>query len=194
MTTILGISGSLRSASFNTALLKNVLGYMEAGSGVTTHMANIGSLPHYDGDLDGEEKPASVARLIDEVSRASALLIVSPEYNYSVPGVLKNAIDWVSRPAYRSPLAHKPVGIMGASLSPVGTARAQSHLRQILGGTVSTVFPYPDMLVGGAGARFDAQGSIVDESTISHLQRYAEAFVPWVRNNQSLENEADSRQ
>ncbi len=178
MQRILGISGSLRSSSLNSALLRAAFAHI--GSIAAVDIADIGSLPHYSGLLDGEDKPASVVRLIEQVQRASALLIVTPEYNYSVPGVLKNAIDWVSRPAYRSPLAHKPTGILGASMSPVGTARAESHLRQIFGGTVTPVFPYPDFLVGAAHHKFDAEGQLVDASTRERLTRYMDAFLQWV--------------
>ncbi len=176
MTSILGICGSLRQGSINAALLDAVLPMLPNASTATF---DIGALPHYSEDLDTGERPQSVQRLLEAVKEADGILIVTPEYNYSVPGVLKNAIDWASRPAYRSPLAHKPIGILGASPGGVGTARAQSHLRQILGGTVSRVFPHPDLLVGGAKAKFSETGELVDERTKEHLLAYAESFVAW---------------
>lgn len=176
---ILGISGSLRRGSFNSALLRAAVECV--GSDAEVVIAEIGDLPHYNGDLDGDDKPAAVARLIEQVQAANALLIVTPEYNYSVPGVLKNAIDWLSRPAYRSPLAQKRTGIIGASMSPVGSARAQSHLRQILGGTITPVFPYPDFLAGAAHTKFDAEGTLTDEATREHLAKYVSAFLKWMQ-------------
>lgn len=178
MKKILGISGSLRSASFNTTLLRATINAI--GEAAQVEIADIGSLPHYNGELDADVRPDSVSRLIGQVQDADALLVVTPEYNYSIPGVLKNAIDWVSRPAYRSPLAHKPTGILGASMSPIGSARAQSHLRQIFGGTVTPVFPYPDVLVGAAHTKFDSDGTLTDQSTREHLGTYAEAFLAWL--------------
>ncbi len=177
-TSILGISGSLRASSFNSALLRAA--FESVGNDVELVIAEIGDLPHYNSELDGDDRPAAVSRLLEEVQAASALLIVTPEYNYSIPGVLKNAIDWVSRPAYRSPLARKPTGILGASMSPVGSARAQSHLRQILGGTVTAVFPHPDFLVGAAHTKFDAGGTLTDEATREHLTKYVSAFMKWI--------------
>ena len=175
---ILGISGSLRASSYNSALLRAAGACI--GEDADFVFAEIGDLPHYNADLDGDEKPAAVSRLFEQVRAASALLIVTPEYNYSIPGVLKNAIDWVSRPAYRSPLAHKPTGILGASMSPVGSARAQSHLRQILGGTVTPVFPYPDFLAGTAHEKFDDEGMLSDETTQEFLAKYVSAFLKWI--------------
>jgi len=175
---ILGISGSLRASSLNSALLRAA--FDSVGSETDFVIAEIGDLPHYNSDLDNDYKPAAVSRLIEQVQAASALLIVTPEYNYSIPGVLKNAIDWVSRPAYQSPLAQKPTGILGASMSPIGSARAQSHLRQILGGTVTPVFPYPDFLVGVAHTKFDAKGELTDVATREHLAKYVSAFLKWI--------------
>jgi len=150
------------------------------GSDIEFVIAEIGDLPHYNSELDGDTKPAAVSRLSEQVQAASALLVVTPEYNYSIPGVLKNAIDWVSRPAYKSPLAQKPTGILGASMSPVGTARAQSHLRQVLSGTVTPVFPHPEFLVGAAHTKFDVEGNLTDEATREHLAKYVSAFLKWI--------------
>jgi chromate reductase len=176
-TQILALSGSLRVNSYNTALLRAA----ERAAADAAHFeyANIGSLPHYQSELDGDDKPSAVRTLIDQIQAADGLLIASPEYNYSVPGVLKNAIDWASRPAYRSALAHKPTAIMGASRSGVGTARAQSHLRQILGGTLTPLFPHPDVLVGGAHTKFDESLQLTDEATFEHLAGFVKAFVAW---------------
>lgn len=175
---ILAISGSLRAGALNTHLLHRLADM--AGSRADVGFADIGALPHYNQDLDGDPKPAEVAAFITAVSEADALLIATPEYNYSISGVLKNALDWASRPAYRSPLAQKPAAMLGASMSPVGTARAQAHLRQILGGTVTRLFPHPEVLIGAAHTRFDEAGQITDASTQAHLERFMVAFLDWV--------------
>ena len=119
---ILAVSGSLRTASFNSGLLRAAGEY--AGR-ATFLFADIGALPHYRADLDGDPKPEPVAQLISQVQAADGLLIATPEYNYSIPGVLKNAIDWVSRPAYRSPLAKKTDRNPGSGDQP-GRDRARS--------------------------------------------------------------------
>jgi len=169
------IAGSLRKASINRGLLRAAEEL--APESVTFDPLSIGDIPHYDADID---KPASVVALEAGIADADALLIVTPEYNYSVPGVLKNAIDWASRPAYQSVFAGQKTAIMGASFSTVGTARAQGHLKQILLGMAAPVFPYPEVLVGQAKSRFDAEGNLTDPGTKEVLGRFVAAFVAWV--------------
>ena len=115
-----------------------------------------------------------------QIGNADGLLFVTPEYNFSIPGVLKNAIDWASRPGFRSVLAHKPVAIIGASPGTVGTARAQGHLKQVLLGTLSEVFPYPEVLVSKAHERIQ-NGQLADEPTREVLRKMLEAYVSWIR-------------
>src|SRR5690606_24717109 len=122
-----GFSGSLRKESYNTALLRAAQSLLPANAGMET--ARIDDLPLYNDDLRKQGFPPPAERLREQVRRADAVLIVSPEYNYSIPGVLKNAIDWISRPPDQ-PFAKKPVAIMGASPSQLGTGRMQYHLRQ----------------------------------------------------------------
>lgn len=176
---ILGISGSLRVESWNTRLLQASAGVMPAGVEMT--IREIGDLPHYNGDIDIEPKPPAVAGLLEAVEGADALLFATPEYNYSIPGVLKNAIDWASRPAYRSPLAHKPAGLMTAAPGPVGGARAQAHLKQVLGGTLTPVYPAPEFLVGMVAQKLDAQGRVTDAELERRLQRYVNEFIDWIQ-------------
>ncbi len=175
---ILAISGSLRAGSLNTLLLQRLADM--AGARATVEFADIGALPHYNQDLDADARPTAATAFIEAVQGADGLLIATPEYNYSISGVLKNALDWASRPAYKSPLAQKPTAMLGASMSPVGTARAQAHLRQILGGTVTRLFPHPEVLIGAAHTKFDAQGQISDASTQAHLERFVSAYLDWV--------------
>src|SRR5690606_23086457 len=113
----------------------------------------IGDLPHFNADAS-EVGQAAVDELRAQIGGADAVLIATPEYNYSIPGVLKNAIDWTSRPSYRSVWAGKPVGILGASPGAVGTARAQGHLRQVLAGMTAQVSPHPEFALGQAASRF----------------------------------------
>jgi chromate reductase len=177
MTDIVAISGSLRRESFNTALLHAMVEL--APEGTTLSIASIGDIPFYNADLDIDGGPASVRALKHRIDEADGLLIATPEYNYGIPGVLKNAIDWVSRPGFRSVLAGKPVAIVGASPGMVGTARAQGQLKQVLLGTISEVFPYPEVLVSKAKDRF-RDGKLEDEATRELLAQMLRKYVSWI--------------
>ena len=152
---VLAIPGSLRDRSLNRMLLDAAIEL--APEGVEIDVADIGELPHYDQDLDD----SVVASFRDQVEAADALLFVSPEFNWSIPGVLKNAIDWVSRPAGRSALAGKPAAIMGVSAGPAGTGRMQMHLRDVLLSTRTHVLMNSLQVPHGA-EKFDASGQLVD--------------------------------
>lgn len=178
MTQLVGISGSLRKASFNTALIHAAAELVPEGTMLT--VASIDAVPLYNAELDVDGGPASVRALKEQIDDADGLVIATPEYNYSVPGVLKNVIDWVSRPAYESVLVSKPVAIMGASPGLVGTARAQSHLRATLFGTLAEVFPHPEFLLGSAGKRF-VDGELQDEATRKMLGDMLERYVAWIK-------------
>ena len=175
---ILGISGSLRKGSFNTLLLRAA--QKTIGSGAALEIFDLSKIPLYNADIDGETKPESVQDLLDAVSNSDGLILATPEYNYSVPGVLKNAIDWASRPAFQSVLAQKPAGIISASASPLGGARAQVHLRDVLAGTLTPVFPTPDYLLPSAQNAFDRTGALTDETAERRLKRYLAGFLEWV--------------
>lgn len=174
---ILGISGSLRKDSYNTRLL-SAAGVALAGR-ATLRIFDLSEVPLYNGDLDGDRKPAPVLQLQGAIAAADALLFATPEYNYSVPGVLKNAIDWASRPAYESVLRGKPSGIMSASPSSLGGARAQIHLRAVLAATLTPVFPAPEVLLASAHKAFDDSGKLVDEATAAFLAQYLNGYVEW---------------
>jgi chromate reductase len=173
---IVGISGSLRAASLNTALLRAAASF--APEGVTFVPVGIGALPHFNEDLGGLDDIPEVAAFRAAVAAADAVLIATPEYNYSIPGALKNAIDWASRPANRSPLVGKPVGIVSASPSFVGGARAQQHLKTVLLAVGAPVFPHPEVLVGSAGPKFE-EGALVDARTRDVLRDFVAAFARW---------------
>lgn len=154
-TRVLAIPGSLRDGSLNRRLLGAAIEL--APEGVVIDVADIGDLPHYDQDLD----TSVVAPFRDHVEAADALLFVSPEFNWSIPGVLKYAIDWVSRPAGRSALAGKPAAIMGVSAGPAGTGRMQMHLRDVLLSTRMHVLMNSLQVPHGAD-KFDAAAGLVD--------------------------------
>lgn len=176
---LVGISGSLRQASHNTALLKTAAKMLPESVELT--LVSIGELPFFNSDLTDESALKQVEAFKKVVSEADGLLIASPEYNYSVTGVLKNALDWASRPTYKSPLAQKPVGVLSAAASWAGGARSQAHLKAILGGVIAQVFPYPEFLVGRSFEKFTAEGELTDDTTRELLQQYLATYVEWVQ-------------
>ena len=160
--TILGISGSLRKDSYNTATLHAAQELVPAG--VKIEIADISQIPLYNADDQAKAFPDAVKKLGDQIRAADALLFASPEYNYSVSAVLKNAIDWVSR-MDKQPFAGKPAAVVGASMGLLGTARAQYHLRQI-GVFVDLRFiNRPEVMIGKAQDRFDSTGKLTDAPT-----------------------------
>jgi len=173
---ILGIAGSLRRQSYNRAALRAA--QQLAPEGVTLDIFELDGIPAFNQD---EEKntPAKVVELKQRIRAADAVLIVTPEYNCSIPGVLKNAIDWATRPYGDSAWSGKPVAIMGASPGMLGTARAQYHLRQIFVGL--NVFPInqPEVMIANAAERFDADGNLTDETTKKHIRRLLESLAEW---------------
>ena len=174
---VLGISGSLRAKSFNTATLR-AAAELAPAAGVTIDIADISAIPLYNDDNRGADFPASVEDLSNRIRDADAVLIATPEYNYSIPGVLKNAIDWVSRVA-PPPFADKPVAIMGASPSALGTARAQYDLRKIFVYLDARVLNKPEIFISGANSRFDEAGRLTDAGTRDLIAQQLEALRIW---------------
>lgn len=175
---VLGISGSLRKGSFNTALLRAAVA--QAPPSLHIEVASIGDIPLYDEDVRAQGFPPSVEKLRAQIAAADALLVVTPEYNYSVPGVLKNAIDWASRPP-NAPFAGKALAIMGASGSIGGTMRAQYHLRQIAVYLDMHPLNKPEIFVKSASAAFDAEGRLTDEATRKLIGQQLDALALWAR-------------
>lgn len=175
---IIAFSGSLRRGSYNRALIRAAAEL--APEGMTIESIEIGGLPFYDADVESQGDPPPVAAFKAALFRADGLLIATPEHNDGLPGVLTNAIDWASRLPGRSPLAGKPVAVMGASPSQVGTARAQHHLRQVLAHTHARVLPPPELLVASAHKRFDAELRLVDETTRRVLADLLKRFERWI--------------
>src|SRR3954464_11307732 len=175
---ILGIAGSLRRASFNKAALREAQKLVPAGASLD--ILDIDGLPGFNQD-DEKNPPAEVVDMKAKIRAADAILFVTPEYNYSLPGVLKNAIDWASRPYGDSAWNGKPVAVMGASVGAIGTARAQYHLRQIM--VFLNMFPInqPEVVIGHAAERFDKDGNLTDNGTIDHIRRLLSNLVTWTR-------------
>lgn len=176
---ILGICGSLRKKSLNGLLLKSAADVITA-EGSTLTVFDLSDIPFYNADLDGETKPGPVAGFIRAIDQADGLLFATPEYNYSIPGVLKNAIDWASRPGYQSILKGKPAGILSASISPIGGARGQIHLRDVLSATLTPMYQAPDCLLPLAQHAFDDNGVLKDQQVSDRLNRYVKGYLAWV--------------
>ena len=175
---VLGIVGSLRRGSYNRGLLEAARAIAPAP--MTIDLFDLAGIPLYNADLDDEQqRPPEVARLKQAIARAAAVLIATPEYNHSVPGVLQNAIDWASRPGNNSVLKGKPVGIMTASPGAVGGARAQQALTLVMCGTLSLVMPHPGVVVGQAKEKFDASGALTHEPTRQFVAAYLTDLAAW---------------
>lgn len=174
---ILGIAGSLRQGSYNRAALRAAQEL--APDGMQIDSFDIGAIPLYNEDLRAQGYPPPVADLRQRIKAADGLLIVTPEYNYSIPGVLKNAIDWASRPP-EQPFDGKPVAVMGASIGAMGSSRAQYHLRQCCVFLNALVMNRPEVMIAAAGSRFDADGALTDQPTRDFLAAYLAAFQAWV--------------
>jgi chromate reductase len=172
---ILGIAGSLRESSYNRALLRAARELLPEGVELVEH--DLRDLPFYDGDVEAAGDPDAVVALKEAIRDADALLIATPEYNRGVPGVLKNAIDWASRPPLGSPLTGKPVAVMGASTGRGGTARAQEQLRSALEFSRANVLEQPEVLVPEAFMRFDQQGELVDSGAQAELAELLDTLV-----------------
>jgi chromate reductase len=175
---ILGIAGSLRRQSYNRAALRAATQLVPTGA--TLEIFGLDGIPGFNQDEE-QNPPAKVVEFKRRIREADAVLIVTPEYNYSVPGVLKNAIDWASRPYGDSAWAGKPAAIMGASVGTIGTARAQYHLRQTF--VFLNMFPInqPEVMIGNAAERFDAEGNLTDETTKNFIRQLLQNLVDWTQ-------------
>ena len=175
---ILGIAGSLRRESYNRSALRAAA--QLAPEGATLEIFELDGIPGFNQD-DEQNPPAKVVELKKRVRAADAILFVTPEYNYSVPGVLKNAIDWASRPYGDSAWNGKPAAIMGASIGRMGTARAQYHLRQMFVFLNVLAINQPEVMIGDAANTFDADGNLTDETTKEFIRKLLQNLVDWTR-------------
>lgn len=176
---VLGIAGSLRAKSFNLGLLR--ASQEIAPAGMTIDIFDIAAIPLFNGDLEAQGEPEPVAAFKAAIRASDALLIATPEYNYGMPGALKNAIDWASRPPGKSALIDVPVAIMGATPGTGGTARAQLQLRQTLAATRALVLVQQEIFVAGAQQKFDEEGRLTDEDTRKYIRKLLEALAAWTR-------------
>ncbi len=175
MIRVLAISGSLRRGSYNTALLRAAQEL--APDGMTVELASLDKLPPYNADVEREEGfPPAVQDLRDGIADADALLIATPEYNYSIPGVLKNAIDWASRGGRDAPIDRMPAAILGGG-GRSGTLRAQLHLRQILAHNNLRVVQKPEVLVDRVWEKIDGEGRLADDRFRDQIRRLLAALA-----------------
>jgi len=173
---ILGIPGSLRAASYNHAALRAAKELVPPG--VSMEIATLAGIPPFNEDVEGQP-PQAVVELKQRIRAADAILIATPEYNYSIPGVLKNAIDWASRPYGDSAWSGKPVAVLGASIGALGTARAQYHLRQVFVFLDMHPLNQPEGMIAKAGERFDESGRLTDEKTRELIGAQLQKLVAW---------------
>lgn len=175
---ILGLTGSLRVGSYNMGLL--CAAQELAPAGVEIEIADIRGVPLYNEDLNHDGGPEAVRNLKAQTHAADALLFAVPEYNYSMTGVQKNVIDWLSRPVESSPLRHKPVALMGAGAR-FGTVRAQLALRQVFLFTESYAMIKPELMIPNAPEHFDSAGQLIDEALRQRVRVIVEALALWTR-------------
>jgi chromate reductase len=174
---VLGIAGSLRKGSFNAAALRAAQEL--APTGMTIDIFDIATIPLYNEDVKAEGFPPAVADLRARIKAADGLLFATPEYNYSISGVLKNTIDWASRPP-EQPFDGKPIALIGASGGALGTARAQYHLRQMFIFLNGHVLNRPEVMIGAGASKFDAEGRLTDQPTRDILGTLLTAFRAWI--------------
>ncbi len=177
---ILGISGSLRRGSHNRRLLR-AAGEALAPGAVLVEWDGLAGLPHYDEDLDAVAFPAAVTEFKERIKAADGVLFVTPEYNRSVPGVLKNAIDIASRPYAASAFTGKPAAVCGTSIGAIGTAVAQQHLRSILAYLDVPTLGQPEVFIHFTDGLIGPDGKIDNAGTREFLQGFADRFVDWVK-------------
>jgi chromate reductase len=183
---VLGFAGSLRKGSYNQALLRTAIELAPVQISIIGH--SIAEIPLYNADLDNDrDRPEAVEDFKAAIARADALLIASPEYSHGVSGVLKNALDWASRPAGSSPMLDKPAAIMGATTGKWGTARAQKHLRSVLAAMGTHVLLKPEILVSRAQDKFDEDGRLIDEGTREFVAMMLDNLYEWTLRLRRLE-------
>lgn len=179
---VLAIPGSLRRDSYNRALILAAKKLAPAGTRLSI-FEELGDIPHFNPDVEAQGDPAAVAKLRRLASEADGLLIATPEYNWNMPGALKNAIDWISRGGAAggpAPLRGMPIGVIGASTSVAGTTRAQMSLRQTFVNTQSLVMPAPQVQIASARNKFNEAGELTDPESVDRLRAFLDAFSAWV--------------
>jgi chromate reductase len=170
---ILLLSGSFHAKSKSLAILKAVQNYFNEHH---FSIAEINELPFYSEDL-ASNKPPQVVKFLQAVENTDAIIICSPEYNHSIPAVLKNAIDWASRPAFQSPLKGKAVTFITQAENAVGGARVQAHLKLVLDSTLSLIYPAHEMMIGNINNVLNEQLEVIDDNTERRLKRHISGFI-----------------
>lgn len=183
---ILGIAGSLRKGSYNRAALHAATQLCPANASI--EVFELDGIPPFNQDMENPP-PSIVANLKDRIRSSDSILFVTPEYNYSVPGVLKNAIDWASRPYGDSAWEGKPAAIMGASVGMIGTARAQYHLRQMFVFLNMFALNQPEVMIPNAADKFDKEGNLIDAFTKERIKELVEALVNWTIKHQRMQKQ-----
>ena len=181
---ILGLAGSLRRASYNRGALRAAQKLVPENASI--EIFELDDIPPFNQDLE-KSLPSAVADLKEKVRSADAILFVTPEYNYSVPGVLKNAVDWASRPYGDNAWDGKPVAIMGASVGTTGTARAQYHLRQMFVFLNMYALNRPEVMISNAAEKFGQEGNLVDEVTKDKIRELVKALLSWTIKHQNMQ-------
>lgn len=178
---IIALSGALRRASCNTALLRAAVAMAPAG--VSIELRTLHGIPLYDGDVEAEGIPPAVTELREAIRAADALLIGTPEYNNSIPGVLKNGLDWLSRPSGEGGklFGGKPTALVGATPGGFGTVQSQDALLSVLRAFGNDFWMGGRLMVSRAGTLFDAEGQLVDDKVRAQLQQFVEGFVGFVQ-------------
>jgi chromate reductase len=183
---ILGIAGSLRKGSYNRAALRAAK--QLAPENAAIEIFELNDIPPYNSDNENPQ-PKTILEFKNKIRTADAILFVTPEYNYSIPGVLKNAIDWASRPYGDSAWEGKPVGIMGASTGMIGSARAQYHLRQTFVFLNMFALNRPEIMIANAADKFDGDGNLTDSSTRERIKEFIEALINWSVKHNMLQHQ-----
>jgi chromate reductase len=179
MTQILGISGSLRKASYNTAMLRTASDLVP--DGISINIFDLNPLPLYNDDLAKDDLPSVVNDFRNSIKRSGGILIASPEYNYSFTGVLKNALDWASTDTLGNLLSGKPIAIMGASPSVFGTARSQLHLRQVLIAADANAVQRPEIYIRRVQTMVDEHGKLINNHTREKIQSLLAALIDIIK-------------
>lgn len=175
---ILGLGGSLRKASYNRMVLKAAAKLVPEN--VELEIFELGGIPPFSEDLE-QDPPEAVKRFKQKIKEADAILVSTPEYNYSIPGFLKNAIDWASRPYGDNAFDDKPVAIMGASMGAMGTSRAQYHLRQTFVFLNMHALNDPEVMISNVHEKFDEEGNLKDEYTKQKIRELVKALIEWAK-------------
>jgi chromate reductase, NAD(P)H dehydrogenase (quinone) len=187
---LLGMSGSLRTGSYSNAVLETL---RERFAGrAELQIYGLEPIPPYNQDLEGERRPPPVKALIAAIAEADGLVLCAPEFNHSIPGVLKNALDWASRPAFTSVMAYKPVAIMTTSHGPLGGARCLEHMHTALDSMLSRVTVARDVMITGAAAKI-RDGRLVDEVSLGFACGAVEALLAEIAAWRRLDAEKDRR-